>query len=200
MDGRAADDPFRTVIPKRAARYNILSKNKINNIEGKPMTLDEYAKLAEIVGVIVVVATLIYLAIQVRQGATLLRSEARQSQVALDLDLTYRWMEWPEIQESIGNPDKPPLESKVRIYYWLVAFFRVREYLWFQYRDGTLDEYAWHSYRNVIPFILSAQRARRYWAEFSPNFDPQFVEMVDQLVAEPSIWGDEYWINFAATD
>jgi len=164
------------------------------------MTLDEYAKLAEIIGVIVVITTLVYLSVQVRQGATLLRSEARQAQVALDLDIVYKWMEWPEIQESVGNPDKLQLDSKVRLYYWLIAFFRVREHLWFQHLDGALDEDAWNSYRNVIPFILSAQRTRRYWAEFSPNFDPRFVKMIDQLLEEPSIWGEEYWINFAATD
>jgi len=164
------------------------------------MTLDEYAKLAEIIGVIVVIATLIYLSVQVRQGAVLLRSEARQAQVSLDLEIIYKWMEWPEIQESVGKSDKLSPDSKVRLYYWLIAFFRVREHLWFQYRDGALDEDAWNSYRNVISFILSTQRTRRYWAEFSPNFDPRFVKMIDQVLEEPSIWGEEYWINFAATD
>ena len=88
----------------------------------------------------------------------------------------------------------------MRLYYWLIAFFRVREHLWFQHLDGALDEDAWISYRNVIPFVLSAQRTRRYWAEFSPNFDPRFVKMIDQLLEEPSIWDEEHWINFAATD
>ena len=40
------------------------------------MTLEQFAYLAEIVGVIVIVVTLIYLSMQVRQGAQLLRSES----------------------------------------------------------------------------------------------------------------------------
>jgi hypothetical protein len=164
------------------------------------MTLEQYAYLAEIIGVIVVVATLIYLSVQIRQGATLLRSEARQAQVAADLDIIYKWMEWPDIQKSVADPGKLEFDSKVRLYYWLVAFFRIREHLWFQFRDGALDEAAWNAYSRVIPFILSTKRTRRYWAEFSPNFDPEYVKMVDQLLEEPSIWGEEYWTNFAATD
>ncbi len=38
------------------------------------MALEQYAYLAEIIGVIVVVTTLIYLSVQVRQGSALLRS------------------------------------------------------------------------------------------------------------------------------
>ena len=37
------------------------------------MTLEQYAHPAEIIGVIVAVVTLIYLSVQVRQGAELLR-------------------------------------------------------------------------------------------------------------------------------
>jgi hypothetical protein len=49
---------------------------------GKPtgrvnMTLEDWSSIAQIVGVILVVVTLSYLAIQVRQGAQLLRSESR---------------------------------------------------------------------------------------------------------------------------
>ena len=47
--------------------------------EGDAMTLEQLAYLAEIVGVIIVVITLLYLAVQVRQGANLLRSESRQA-------------------------------------------------------------------------------------------------------------------------
>ncbi len=167
---------------------------------GDIMELEQYAYLAEILGVIVVVATLIYLSVQVRQGASLMRSEARQAQVSADLEIIYKWMEYPDIQESVGNPEKLEPNKKVRLYYWLIAFSRIREHLWFQYRDGVLDEDAWTSYRTVIPFILSTERTRRYWAEFSPNFDPAYVKMVNDLIEGPSIWTEKYWADFAATD
>lgn len=165
------------------------------------MTLEEYAYLADIIGVIVIVGTLLYLSVQIRQGAALLRSEARQAQVSADVEAIYKWMEWPEIQGSIGNPEKLEFSDKVRLYNWIVAFSRIREHLWFQYRDGILDESAWNSYRSVIPFILSTERTRRYWAEVSPNFDPGYVEMVKQALDESSPWqSGAYWKDFIAAD
>ena len=54
------------------------------------MTLEQYAYLAEILGVVVVIVTLIYLSVQIRQGAELLRSESRQAQGANDQNGVYR--------------------------------------------------------------------------------------------------------------
>jgi len=121
--------------------------------------------------------------------------------VSADVEAIYKWMEWPEIQASISNPEKLEFSDKVRLYNWIVAFSRIREHLWFQYRDGILDESAWNSYRSVIPFILSTERTRRYWAEVSPNFDSGYVEMVNQSIEGASRWEDgTYWENFIATD
>ncbi len=50
---------------------------------GESMTLDEYAKLAEIIGVIVVITTLIYLSVQIRQGATQKETFVFQSKMRL---------------------------------------------------------------------------------------------------------------------
>ena len=165
------------------------------------MTLEQYAYLAEIIGVIVVVATLLYLSVQIRQGATLLRSEARQAQVSADVGILYKWMEYPDIQQSIYRPGKLEWDDKVRLYYWLIAFSRIREHLWLQYRDGVLDEAAWNSYKTVIPFIFSTDRTQHYWSTFSANFDPGFVEVVNKSIAEGhhSIW-EGYWNDFETMD
>ena len=48
------------------------------------MILEQIALIAQIIGVVVVAATLIHLTIQVRQGAEQMRSESRQAQLAND--------------------------------------------------------------------------------------------------------------------
>ena len=81
------------------------------------MTLEQYAYLARILGVIVVVATLIYLSIQVRQGAALLRSEARQAQVTNDQANVYKFIDYPALGRSFSDDETPTFEEKTRLHF-----------------------------------------------------------------------------------
>ena len=70
------------------------------------MTLEQIAYIAQIAGVLVVAATLIFLALQVRQGTDLLRSDARQTQLTNDQTGVTRQMptlyaeSWPDMPMS----------------------------------------------------------------------------------------------------
>ncbi|MBT5558915.1 MAG: hypothetical protein HOJ88_03410 [Proteobacteria bacterium] len=155
------------------------------------MTLKDYANLAEILGVIIVVVTLIYLAIQVRQGADLLRSEARQAQITTDQNNIAQFLEHPELGRIMSSQETPSFEEKTQLAFWIVSVMRAREHEWLQYKEGSLDEEAWLSYRGVIYFALGTERARNLWATSAPFFNSGFVEMVEQLIKDsPPI---KYW-------
>jgi len=85
------------------------------------MTLEQYAYLAEIFGVIVIVVTLIYLSVQVRQGAELLRSESRQAQVANDQNGVYRFVEHPELGRLFSQEQTPSFEEKTKLQFWIIG-------------------------------------------------------------------------------
>jgi len=146
------------------------------------MTLEQAAYLAEIIGVIVVVVTLIYLAVQVRQGAELLRSESRQAQVANDQSGVYKFVEHPELGRIFAQEEPPTAEEKVRLQFWMIGQMRAREHEWLQYRSGALDEETWMSYRGVIYFILGTPRARALWDLCSPYFNVDYVAMVAKMM------------------
>jgi hypothetical protein len=57
------------------------------------MTLEQVSYLAQIIGGVVVIATLIYLSIQVRQGTEALRSDTRQA--AMNNDQSNIWKRRP---------------------------------------------------------------------------------------------------------
>ena len=58
------------------------------------MTVENWAYLAQIVGVVFVTITLIYIAMQVRQGAPLLRSESRQASLSTNQGGVYKLIEF----------------------------------------------------------------------------------------------------------
>ena len=104
------------------------------------MTIEQFAYLAEIVGVIVIVVTLIYLSMQVRQGAQLLRSESRQAQVSNDQNGVYKFVEHPELGNLFSQTETPSFAEKTKLLFWIIGQMRAREHEWLQYRSGALDE------------------------------------------------------------
>jgi len=146
------------------------------------MTLEQLSYLSQIVGVVVVVATLLYLSIQVRQGKELLRSEARQVQVNNDQNNVYQFIEHTRLATSHAGFGEATFEEKARLVFWIVASMRAREHEWLQYREGTLDRDGWMAYRGVIYFTLGTERARAIWGLISQFFNQDFVGMVAEMM------------------
>lgn len=160
------------------------------------MTLEQGAYLAEILGVIVVVVTLIYLSVQVRQGTELLRSESRQAQVINDQDGVFKIVEHPELGRLFSQVETPSFTEKTQLNFWLIGQMRAREHEWLQFRSGALDEDTWLSYRDVIYFLLGTRRSRALWDLCSPFFNSDFVEMVGAMMeGVPEI---DYWQKLEA--
>lgn len=148
------------------------------------MTLDQIAQIFQILGVLVVAGTLIYLSIQVQQGSDLLRSEARQAQVTFDQTNILQFIEYPELARLMSSEETPSFEEKTRLFFWIILTMRTREHEWMQYQSGNLDEETWLGYRAVIGFALCTERNRNLWAVCSPNFHSDFVAMVTKYVKE----------------
>ena len=136
-------------------------------------------------------STLIYLSIQVRQGANLLRSEARQAQVDNDQNNINQFLEHPDLGRITSTKDLPSFEDKTRLLFWIVSVMRAREHEWLQYKAGNLDETTWMSYRGVIYFALGTERARRMWSICATFFNSDFVEMVEELTDESPLL--DFW-------
>ena len=160
------------------------------------MTLEEYAYIAEIIGVIVIIVTLIYLSLQIRQGAELLRSESRQAQVTNDQNGVYKFVEHPELGYLFSQTETPKFSEKTKLLFWIIGQMRAREHEWLQYSSGALDEETWLSFRGVIYFLLGTERARALWELCRPYFNPDFVEMVGNMTRDvPPI---DFWEKLEA--
>ena len=74
--------------------------------------LEHIVQITQIAGLIVITATLIFIALQVKQGADMMRSEARQAQITLDQEFVSRVIEHPEIGRVFSQSETPTLEEK----------------------------------------------------------------------------------------
>jgi len=158
------------------------------------MTLEQFAYLAEIIGVVIVVVTLLYLSAQVRQGANLMRSESRQALLNNTREHLKGYLDDVDLFDRLEGEEKLSKADQLRFSVLWITNMRLREHEWFQYRDGILDEPTWRSYREIIRLTLSSKRHRTWWKSMKGVFDPEFVEIVDQYIGqtpESNIWDEK---------
>ena len=162
------------------------------------MTLEEWSYASQIVGVVLVVVTLVYLAAQVRQGTQLLLSEARQVSLSTDQGGVYKFIDLPGLGRCMSDDEAPSFEEKTQLMFWIIAQMRAREHEWLQYEAGALDGDAWLSYRDVIYFVLGTPRARKLWELCNGYFHDDFVKMVEEMIEETP--DTDFWHRLAALD
>lgn len=148
------------------------------------MTLEQVALIAQIIGVVVVAVTLIYLTIQVRQGAEQMKSESRQAQLANDQTGVYKFVEFPDLGRIASQGETPTFDEKTQLFFWMIGQLRAREFEYLQYKSGAMTKDAWETYRGVIFFVLGTPRTRALWALCKVYFNNDFVDMVDDMIRD----------------
>lgn len=147
------------------------------------MKLEKLSALAELVSSVAIVVTLIYLAIQTQQTNTALHASSREATMIADVTLLAAALETPQVNVNLDRDDLTAIEyEQVEIY--LAGFLRIREYAWFQYKNGILDDVTWQSYLSVAGRILGTKQGSRLWVLHSAEMDPDFVDQVNQALSD----------------
>lgn len=152
------------------------------------MTWEIGAAIAEILAAAAVIASLIYLAVQIRQNNELLRSESRQALVANDLTSLSANFQNSDVLAKYVAEDELSAEEQLRLSFMFALDLRNREFEYFQYTNGLLDKETWLAYRHVILINHSVGLGRTWWTEIGRGIvDPTFAKLIDELLvhAEP---------------
>ena len=136
------------------------------------MRLEKTAASADIVSSVAIVVTLAFLTMQTREMAmqteqtnSALNANSRATTMTADVNLLLAGYD-----SSSGD------ESR-----WFAAFFRIREFAWFQYQSGILDHTAWESYVSpVANGMMDDSAVLSWWEANSTSLDPEFVAAINQ--------------------
>lgn len=149
------------------------------------MTLDQIGILAEIISFVAVVASLLYVAIQLKQNTAALNSQSRQAVLECSQAELFQRVEFPEIDIATAKEGIPSPEEQVKISVYMMAPFRAREFSWLQYQNGAIDEAQWNTEKIVISVVLSPRRTQTWWEKISKyNYNPDFVSYVDSHILD----------------
>ena len=146
------------------------------------MRLKRISELAELLSAIGVIASLIYLAIQVNQSTKVARAEITKDlylasrtailDIASDDELGKIWTEIRDFES----------EDAARKWAFYQSFFRLYELEYNLAKQGLLDESIANSYTLVIKMFGQTNDFDMYWSDAEKTFDKEFVAFVNGLI------------------
>lgn len=141
----------------------------------------------EIFGVGAVVASLVFVGIEVKQNTSASRGQTRQDLAALNQEwlkllsadaefselFTRAWVQWGQVTP----------EEEERVQMMMLLNFRRLENVFFQYQEGLIDKSGLASYgmQKVSQSWLEQPRFKAWWSRWQGAFHPDFVEYLQAL-------------------
>jgi len=150
--------------------------------------LSQLADLGELLGGGAVVASLVYLAIQIRQNTRTVRASTLHQNTDLWSSLFLRLAE-PDLARAYvagmaGAPDIRPLQY-TQFFFVCRSMFLAFENQYYQMRHGVLDPEAYAGYeRSISRQFLAFRGFRLWWTMNRSVFSPKFVDHIDTMIAE----------------
>ena len=145
--------------------------------------------IAEIIGALVLVATVMYLAIQTRQHTLAVQASVRQAMLAEDRELLFKQMDFPFTAFPMYEKRELSDDQLVQLASYLMALMRSRENYWLQYRSGGIDEATWDTFRMPVQISISSPIGRTLWNNLCAGgmFNAGFVNAINRHLEEDTL-------------
>ena len=154
------------------------------------MTLEQIGNLAEAVGAIAVVISLIYLAIQLRQNTQSVRSATYQAIVGAAAQANIALFQDRALARilRVGSEDPMQLDEDERAQFSFICtqFFDLFENLYLQYEHGSLDDDYWLPRRGAYLDLFRTPGFAHCWAQRKEDYSRSFGGFVDAELSRPS--------------
>jgi hypothetical protein len=168
---------------------------------------DAVGALGEVVGAIAVVASIVYLAMQVRENTRSSRSATRQ---AISDAIVAANMIWAQ-SESFSQVFQDHLDGKelpehqaLQLSGYCYAYLRNWENVHYQYRSGMLSDEEWRGFRLNVKALLQVSAFRDFWARerevFSLAFRREVEGLVGELPASPALMDSVLFAKSSAVE
>ena len=149
--------------------------------------LEQLAYAADIFGVILVVASLIYVAQQVRQNTSMMRSAAASGFVELDFILSNSMIEnrdvaeiWVRGESDFGAMDEV---DRARMLVFERRALEAWQHNFYMHQEGLFPDYKWEQQKWLVRNFGRRQSVRAAWKAFGTGYGAEFQEFMEQQFA-----------------
>ena len=144
--------------------------------------LQKYASLAEIIGAVGVVVSLIYVGVGVRQNTEALQVANHQALVAMDLEKN-AWLRDPAFAATYtqATEDLAPLTPTqlLQLRTFIADAMNAWEFAFITHRRGAMDDNIWTGWDGYNRSLMPTKPFFWFWRENGPTFSPEFSAYVD---------------------
>ena len=150
------------------------------------MTLDQIANIAEISAAALVIVSLIYVAIQIKQNTK--ATQLSTSQAFIDahgevvlriaVDKEFRDIYWRGLKGLSNLHGSETAAFAV----WTNHAFRVWESFYYQWQEGVFDDRLWAGFKVQLCDFFGYPGTREIWSARNHLFSEEFRELVDNEV------------------
>jgi hypothetical protein len=159
------------------------------------MNWDAIGAIAELLGAIGVIASLVYLATQIRQSREQMDRNTRAMQ-------TGSYQQWDDslqatLMEGVTIPALDDVArtgligfeqlndaDTFRFNFWLGSVMRRYDSAYYQNRTGMLDEGRWQLLQADLGQWVTNPGFAQWWGVRTTNLSPEFVALMDEILAE----------------
>lgn len=151
------------------------------------MTLEQASDLSQIIGAISVVASLVFVGLQIRQNTRSQRVVAVNSLTAAAVAINVPGMESPSFGEALSQAmkdwTKATREQRIVAHYFLFSFFKLAESAWYQRQVHALDAAQWAGWERLLLAFYHCEGVKAgWWRHRGDVYSPEFQ---DYLASTP---------------
>lgn len=160
------------------------------------MTLETLYYITQIIAVIAVVVSLVFVGMQLRQGAEQTRQNTRAIRAAASFEAMHSWatfnehaLGWPAEQRALvvatASPDKTwddfSSDEQILMMVFYRALFQKLEGQFYMYQYGSLDKELWEGRRDWAAGVIRAPFLRELWEREKKEkiWSEQFVSAIE---------------------
>ena len=152
------------------------------------LRLSDWANIAEVVGGVAVVISLIYVGIQVTDNTSAMRSETASNASTEFIDWYTHMSGDPELMDvwlrGVTEPDSLDEQESLRFVFLLHIIMLQFQNNYYLVEEGTLDEKMLLAINNTLSTIRGTPGFAMYWSLRRDLFNPEYQAFVEQLMIE----------------
>ena len=152
------------------------------------MSLESFAHIAEIVGAVAVVVSMIYLALQVRQATDAQRTENYGRALERLSSMQAGFMQDPEtasiFSKGAVDPESISSAERLRMTWGFYEAFGAFEFLFHASKTNSLPDDVWSRWSKGVEFWLSFPGVRSWWKARPIPFTDEFTNYVEDVLRD----------------